>query len=210
MKTPPTSFDELYRKNESYYGDSPSDGLVACINKYNIRPCSALDLGCGQGRNGLWLAEQGFDVLALDSSAEGIRELQRNAERRGVSLRAHACDARVADLGERSFGLIVVQSTLNHIPAGDLSGLCTRISNVLAEDGVLYAVVFTTDDPGYRGQSDASDCAGFVEQYFGLGELASLFRDLDVLEYREYRKIDSSHGAPHFHGKAKLIARRSK
>jgi len=44
-----------------------------------------LDLGAGQGRNGLWLAEQGFVVDAVDRDEDGVRQMQDRAQREGLA-----------------------------------------------------------------------------------------------------------------------------
>ena len=49
------------------YGMTPThSAVVEAVEKFGIAPCRALDLGCGQGRNALYLALNGFDVTAAD------------------------------------------------------------------------------------------------------------------------------------------------
>ena len=46
------------------------------------------------------------------------------------------------------------------------------------------------------------------KHYFSKNELRDYFKEFDILYYNEYIKPDNSHGKPHVHGKAKLIARK--
>src|SRR5262249_29516723 len=53
--------------------------------KVAIRPCRALELGCGTGASAVWLAQQGFDITAVDLSPLAIEQARRRADEAGVS-----------------------------------------------------------------------------------------------------------------------------
>jgi SAM-dependent methyltransferase len=53
----------------------------------DLAPGRALDLGCGEGADAIWLAEDGWQVLAVDVSANALERAQANAEKRGVAAR---------------------------------------------------------------------------------------------------------------------------
>lgn len=208
MKVPRPTFNDIFRSQEFYYGISPSDGLVQCVSQHAIAPCPVLDAGCGQGRNALWLAKLGFDVLAIDNSSEAILQVENVARHHSASVTTLLGDLRTIELPKRRFGLVVLQTTLNHIPAEDLANVCDRLIDSLAVGGFIYCVCFTEGDPGTNKEIEvASECADLVVHYFKPMELKGLFSALDILHYVEYRKLDTSHGAPHYHAKAKLVAR---
>ena len=62
----------------------------------NLLPTKAkiLDLGCGEGRNALFLAKQGYDVIAVDISSNGIEKLQQIAQHRGLVIQSEIQDMR--------------------------------------------------------------------------------------------------------------------
>ena len=64
----------------------------------NLTPGSALDVACGEGRNAIWLAEQGWAVSAIDFSDVAIDKAQQLARRRGVAV-----DWIVGDVAEDAF-----------------------------------------------------------------------------------------------------------
>ena len=199
------SFDSWYQSRPDYFS-GPSDGLVKALREYCVRPCSALDLGCGQGRNALWLASEGFDVDAIDISEAAINDVRRVANSRGLHINARVADAANCNLGENQYGLIVAQTTLNHLEPQVIPKCCASISKALQVGGFLYCVVFTTQDPGFTSAEDMkSECADFVKYYFSPGELKARFQDIAILSYQEYMKKDNSHGPTHLHGKAKII-----
>lgn len=68
----------------------------------------ALVLAAGRGRNAVFLAEQGFDVTALDVSEKGLEQCQALAEARGVRLKTVAADLDDFDLGKANYDLITM------------------------------------------------------------------------------------------------------
>lgn len=75
-----------YRSRERI-DDEPSQLLIDAVG--DIAPGRALDLACGAGRNAAWLAERGWDVVAIDGASEAIRLVREK------DARIHA---RVLDL----------------------------------------------------------------------------------------------------------------
>jgi len=205
----PRDFDDWYKSHPHYYS-VPSDGLIKCLKDYAIGPCKTLDVGCGQGRNALWLASKGFQVAAIDNSHFAIQALKKAANAQRLRIDARLTDIRSFDFGVGLFDLIVIQTTLNHLDLDYIPVCCEKIVESLALQGVIYCVVFTTEDPGFKAHSEiASECANMVKHYFSSGELRRLFSKLEILEYKEYTKADNTHGPMHFHGKAKLIGRKT-
>jgi tellurite methyltransferase len=71
----------------------------------------ALDLACGAGRNALFLAKNGWDVVAIDGSAEAIRVVKQRAKRVGVKLETHVVDLESAlplAFDDASFDLVTI------------------------------------------------------------------------------------------------------
>ncbi|EQD66949.1 type 11 methyltransferase, partial [mine drainage metagenome] len=59
-----------------------------------LAPGRAIDLGCGPGRNAIWLAERGFQVTGVDASAVGLRQARERAAAAGVHLDLVLADLR--------------------------------------------------------------------------------------------------------------------
>src|SRR5438445_3611367 len=64
------------------------------------KPGRALDVGMGQGRNSIYLAQQGWDVTGFDPADEGVRQAREEAKRVGVKLRAEVTTFQEFDFGE--------------------------------------------------------------------------------------------------------------
>jgi SAM-dependent methyltransferase len=86
-------WNQRYEKGETPWDTGqPSSELRRVLAENPIRPCRALELGCGSGTNAVWLARQGFDVTALDLSPLAIERARQRAEASGVAMRFLAAD----------------------------------------------------------------------------------------------------------------------
>ena len=133
----------------------------------------SLDLACGSGRHAVWLAEQGFRVLAVDRDAAAIKALSDEASRRGLSISAEVVDLENGRpfVQPDAFDLIVVVHYL-HRP------LFPSIVSALRRGGVLVYETFTRAQAA-RGKP--TNPAFLLEE----GELTSLVQPLEILESRE-------------------------
>ncbi|WP_367268926.1 cyclopropane-fatty-acyl-phospholipid synthase family protein [Saccharopolyspora sp.] len=78
-------WDARYGEHEQFWSGNPNTALVEHVA--HLDPGRALDLGCGEGADAIWLAEQGWQVTAVDVSGEALRRAQRAAEEAGVAGR---------------------------------------------------------------------------------------------------------------------------
>lgn len=70
------------------------------LAQYPIKPCRTIEIGCGTGTNAIWLAQQGFEVVAVDLSPLAIRQAREKAERAGVDVLFVQADVtELPDLG---------------------------------------------------------------------------------------------------------------
>jgi len=76
----------------------PCGELRRVLAGYGVRPCRALEAGCGTGGNAVWLASRGFDVVAVDLSRVALRRARRCAAAAGVGVRFVAADLTDAAL----------------------------------------------------------------------------------------------------------------
>lgn len=88
------------------FGTAPNAFLAACKT---LLPASgrALAIADGEGRNGVWLAQQGLQVLSLDFSPSGQRKAKELARARGVDVAFELADAHVWAYPESAFDVVV-------------------------------------------------------------------------------------------------------
>lgn len=92
-------WDVRYDVDEFYYGTEPNDFLRD--EAHRLSPgARVLCLADGEGRNGVFLAQQGCQVVAVDGSRVGLDKGQRLAASRGVTMEAVCADLAVYEVGE--------------------------------------------------------------------------------------------------------------
>ena len=64
--------------------ETPPRLLVELVDTGKIKPCRAIDLGCGAGNYAVYLASRGFDVTGVDFSSEAIKIAKQNAKKISV------------------------------------------------------------------------------------------------------------------------------
>ena len=78
-------WEDHYRRRERVWSGRPNPVLVDVFG--SLRPGSALDLGCGEGGDAIWLARQGWRVTAIDVSATALDRAAVDAATAGVADR---------------------------------------------------------------------------------------------------------------------------
>jgi tellurite methyltransferase len=179
----------------------PAEELAQFVNLLPAR-ASVLDLGCGEGRNALYLAAQGFEVTAVDISDAGIRKLNYLARQSGLSVAAKVQDMR-RYVFERSYDLIIAHGSLHLIEREHQAPLIHDIKAHTNAGGYNVLVVFTDTIP------PPEDLKAFHVGLFREGELFEFYDDWDVLLRRSYILEDEHPGnIKHRHPINHLIARR--
>jgi tellurite methyltransferase len=200
-----------------YYGWDVRQEFREFLEQQNFNYTSALDLGSGEGRYSFYLADAGCVVTAVDASEVALEKLTRLALQRGLRIKTHLQDVADFTYQESRFELVIAATILDHLDGHDRTVVVQGIKQTLKPGGIIYANVFTKFDPGYLERvngpivgrdREISDTAQCIEHYFDSGELQQLFSDFQTLYYYEGIEPDLSHGAPHYHGSASLIAQK--
>lgn len=137
--TDPVEFwDGMYESRDQVWSGRPNAGLVDEVA--GLTPGRALDLGCGEGGDAIWLAEQGWSVLGVDVSHTALRRTEEHARERGVGDRVRTEHHDLAQsFPEGEFDLVVapfLQSPLDF----PTDVVLRRASRALAPGGRLVVV----------------------------------------------------------------------
>jgi SAM-dependent methyltransferase len=130
------SWDRRYGGSDLVWTSEPNRFLVA--ETTTLAPGRAIDLGCGEGRNAIWLAEQGWQALGVDFSEVGVRKARELAAARGVSV-----DWLVVDLHDyrpepRAFALVLIFYL--QVPAGQRQPIMRAAADAVAPGGTFLLV----------------------------------------------------------------------
>lgn len=210
MKDKMMNFDDFYSRDKFYFSEVHSGGMEECIKKYHVIPCKALDIGAGEGRNSLYLSSIGFDVIAVEPSFSGVQKIKETARKNNLNINVINTDIISAIENLSDIGFAVSLTSLEHMEYNYMCRAIAKIKQAMRIGGFIYIVAFTEMDPGFiKDHTNASECSLFIKHYFKKNELKDLFSDFEVLEYSEYIKEDTTHGPTHYHGKAKLFAKKT-
>ncbi|OON72550.1 SAM-dependent methyltransferase [Streptomyces tsukubensis] len=131
-------WDDRYKENDRIWSGKPNDVLVKEVT--GAEPGRALDLGCGEGADAVWLARQGWTVTATDISRVALARAEGHAKEAGVADRT---DWQWHDLGETfpegEFDLVSAHflHSLGSLPREEV---LRRAAAVTAPGGVLLIV----------------------------------------------------------------------
>ncbi|MFC9221602.1 SAM-dependent methyltransferase [Streptomyces hygroscopicus] len=134
----PPAWDERYTGQENFWSGNPNPQLVA--EAAGLTPGTALDVGCGEGGDVIWLAQQGWTVTGADFSANGLARAARHAAQAGIADRVDwwQVDARAFAADGRSYDLVT--SHYLHPPNGGMAEVTRRLADAVAPGGHLLVV----------------------------------------------------------------------
>jgi len=199
------SYDQKYAGEDFYWGKQPSSlcSKVLEIIKptANFHP-KLLDLGCGEGRNAVYFAQQGFEVTGVDMSLPGLKKARRYAQEVGVSLttvRADIEDYRP----EASYDVIFSTGVLHYLPPELRAEKFAQYQAATAPQGINALSAFVKK-PFIAKAPDAAE--GVVS--FKSGELMGFYWDWEIVFCAEEIFDCNSSGIHHRHAINRIIARR--
>ncbi|MEZ7656894.1 SAM-dependent methyltransferase TehB [Streptococcus sp. 20925_1_44] len=170
---------EFYCKLEDYfpkkYNSNPvhSEVLEAMDT---VKPCKALDLGCGQGRNALFLVQHGFDVTAVDQNELSLEILQSIVEQEDLEMPVGLYDINSASIGQ-TYDFIVSTVVLMFLQADRIPAIIQNMQEQTSIGGynLIVCAMNTEDYP----------CSVNFPFTFKEGELANYYQDWELIKYNE-------------------------
>lgn len=150
------SYDEKYLGDGYYWGREPSETAYKVLRlKKPVRPLKLLVIGCGEGRNAIFFARNGYEVSAFDLSERGIEKTKRYAEEAGVTINAFTADINEYRL-EENYDVLFSTGTLHYIPEDLKIEIFRNYKNHTNEDGLHIFSVFV-DKPFIKPAPDEED-----------------------------------------------------
>jgi SAM-dependent methyltransferase len=183
MPHEPVNWDERYTtRNTPWDSGVPSQELQRVLAEGWFGPCAMLEIGCGTGTNAIWLAQQGFQVTALDVSAVAIAQARPKAEAAGVCVRFEIADVlKVPEVGG-PFAFVFDRGVYHHLRSVDLAAFQRALQRYTRRGSYYLSLAGNANDPDPPENGPPTVRAEEI-----LAELGPLF---DIVQLREF----------HFHG----------
>ncbi|HUO49226.1 MAG TPA: class I SAM-dependent methyltransferase [Acidimicrobiales bacterium] len=168
-----TIWDERYRARELVWGAGPNKFLVE--EAADLVPATALDVACGEGRNAIWLAEQGWRVTGVDFSGVGLAKAATLAAARGVEVQWVEGDLTRWD-PPVAYDLVAVLYL--QLPVEVRRPVFRHLASSVAPGGTMLVVAHDESNltDGYGGPQDAAVLYGPEDVVADIGELLQVQR----------------------------------
>ena len=131
-------WNERYAGNEFAYGTEPNSFLV---QNASLLTSPVLSLAEGEGRNAVFLASLGLDVLGVDASDVGLAKAQQLAAAKGLSIRTEVADLASYEPPENHYGSVISISA--HLPSTVRNRLYPQVERSLKSGGIILLEAYT-------------------------------------------------------------------
>jgi cyclopropane fatty-acyl-phospholipid synthase-like methyltransferase len=175
-------WNERYAGEHYHFGTEPNAFLVSQHER--LKPgMTCLAVADGEGRNGVWLAEQGLEVLSVDSSPVALEKAKRLAAERGVTLHYELADLSNWEWTENHYDVVAaifIQFVGPELRAQMFEGM----KRSLKQGGLLLLQGYTPRQLEYRTGGPSQ-----VENLYTEALLREAFADMDILHLAEHDSV---------------------
>ena len=181
MKMDSTSWDDRYSSTDLVWGKGPNAFLPPLVE--GIHAGTALDVACGEGRNALWLAEQGWDVTGIDFSPVAIEKAWLLAQ--DVPITYEVADVESYE-PRHKFDLVLVFYV--HLMEADARSMLDMAAAAVSPGGTLFA-----GGHALRNLADGVGGPPYPEILWTEELVTPSLGDLEIVELGErLRPVDNS------------------
>ena len=191
-------WDKVYSNDSAFFGEEHSDFAQKCYSnfkRYGVK--RLLELGCGQGRDTIFFASNGFDVHAIDASKVAIENINQKIRQKNISLDLRHFKVRQSLPYDNSYFDAVYSHMFYNMRFTDeeLGFLFKESNRVLKNNGLLYFSVRNDKDVSYnKGKKIDNyiyEINGFQIRFFTKGQIQSFLEN-----YIEIKNIEESYEEP--------------
>ncbi len=199
-------FWENYFKDDNtfLFGSAPNKTVVEYEHLFN-KNWNILDVGCGDGKNAIHLASQGFDNIdAFDISETAVSKIERLCRSSG-----HKINTSVSSVSEfqfkKKYDLIMSFGVYHFMPKAEWKAFIKYAKDNTNVGGIHIIQLFNDTIP------PTPDIEPYAIGMAKDGEIKELYEDWEIIEYLSYSFNDEHPGVPlHQHASNKIVARKVK
>jgi len=179
-------FEDVYSANPRPYGDGPSEA-AKLLFEYLAKGMpgqkpTVVDLGCGYGRDCIYLAKKGCEVTGVDTSHRGILTAQIWARQEHLDMKFMTKDIMASGIAEKSFDGILCAGVIEYLDPRRRPKVGHEIWRLARPGATLALLCRATDDPDLGQGKDMGDNTwevrmGLQVHFFTEREIKSLFPD---------------------------------
>jgi SAM-dependent methyltransferase len=174
-------WNKVYASDGSFFGDGPSNFGLECYEEFKKhRVQKIVELGCGQGRDTIFFASNGLDVVAIDSSHVAIDILSKISTEKNLPIKAMVHNASESIPFDNSYFDAVYSHMFFNMRFTDdqLKYLLIEVNRVLKIEGLNLFSVRSDNDAMYRKgvevEKNIYDINGFQIRFFTNSDLRNI------------------------------------
>lgn len=195
-------WEKAYREKDVVAFSSKPNATIKEFENLFCKSAHVLDVGCGEGQNAIYLAEQGYQVDAFDLSEHGIAKVNDRCKASGVKLNAFIADLTEYEF-EQNYDVIISFGTLHFVHKSDWNKFIKEAKEHTNYGGMHIIQLFTDVVPA------SEDIAPFAIGLAKDKEIKELYDDWEILQFKSYVFEDEHPGVPkHLHASNKIVARK--
>lgn len=204
---------EMVAKNDEYWNTTAPEIYYLAERWKKLGFKKILDMGCGFGRNAIYLAKQGFEISAFDLSEHSIAMTEEKAKAAGVELK----DLFVSDMLEltyedNTFDCMLAMNVISHTDTEGFFDCLSEIKRMLKPNGEAYFTVGSKEsfwfnnpickivDENTRIRVEDGPENGIPHFYINDKDCLEMFNDFTIISIKNIRVL-TEHGnfSPHYH-----------
>jgi 2-polyprenyl-3-methyl-5-hydroxy-6-metoxy-1,4-benzoquinol methylase len=139
-----------------------------------------LDIAIGEGRNGVFLATQGFEVVGLDISGKGLAKAHALAKKNGVSIETRVVDLENHQLEKNAYDVILLMYYMQR-------DLWPQINDALKPGGMAIIETYNVDHLKHQKFNP--------KWLLKSNELLEAFKDMKIIRYQAYEDNDQAYSS---------------
>lgn len=203
-----TNYEDWYRSEDYYWGLTPNKLCFEIMKlKPPVKPYRVLDIGCGEGKDSVFLARNGYQVTAFDIAESGLVKARELAKKSGVYvnfIKANLLDYQL----ENNYDIIFSSGVFHYIPEKMRKEYIDHLKNYTNEHGICVINVFV-EKPFIEVKAGTIQSESIHKGWIA-GELFTYYHDWLFHKNEETIFDCNSGGVPHQHCMDSLIAEKMK
>lgn len=192
-------WNERFSKEEFIYGEKPNEYFKEKLK--NLSPGRILLPAEGEGRNAVFAAVSGWEVVAFDSSESGKKKAKILTEKNQVTIEYQIWD--VKDFQHSTSEFDVLALIYAHFSSEDRRTYHQKLTSCLKKDGVLILEGFSKNHVENQKENPFAGGPKNIDMLYDLKSLKEDFKGFDFIELEE-KTVNLREGNYH-HGQAEVI-----